>query len=83
MNQKRSDYLYDEPLPDLVKSRPRGQDSILMCDGSNWIKVPMALRTGTVIKPVTIWVMPENTLETLESLTDSGVSESDSDWVPE
>jgi hypothetical protein len=83
MNRKWSDYLDDEPLPDLVKTRSRDKDPVLMCDGSNWIKVPMALRSGTIVKPVTVWVMPKNSFEALGSLTDSGVSESDSDWTPE
>jgi hypothetical protein len=83
MNRKWSDYLDDEPLPDLVKSGLRTQDSDLMCDGSIWIKVPMALRTGTIVKPITVWVMPKNSFEALDSLTDSGRSDSDSEYSPE
>ena len=78
-----SDYSDDEPLPPVLDAiRPRASDSNLLCDGSNWIKVPVAVRRGK-FGGVTVWISPILAPAVLDSLTDSGRSSEDSEWCPE
>ena len=75
----------DEPEVYLESNGPRDENPTLFCDGSHWIKVPVALRIGKGRNAVTVWVNPNMEYPDLDSLTDSGRSESDSDseWCPE
>ena len=75
----------DESEVYLETNGPRVKSSTLLCDGSRWIKVPMAVRIGKGSKAVTVWVNPGMDFPELDSLTDSGRSESgsESEWCPE
>ena len=78
-----SDYSDDEPLPPVLESIGlRNQDDNILCNGSPWIKVPVAVRRGKHGR-VTVWVNPIRAPASLESISDSGRSSSDSEWCPE
>ena len=63
----------------LESNGPWDEDSSLCCDGTNWIRVPMAIRYGKLTKIKTSWLMPKKSRVVPESLTDSGRSESESE----
>jgi hypothetical protein len=75
----------DESGVYLETNGPRAKSSTLLCDGSRWIRVPMAVRIGRGSKAVTVWVNPNMEYPELDSLTDSGRSDSgsESEWCPE
>jgi hypothetical protein len=78
-----SDYSDDEPLPPVMESiRSRDTDPNILCNGSPWIKVPLALRRGKFGR-VTVWVSPIRPVIAPGSLTDSGRSSDDSEYCPE
>ena len=63
----------------LESNGPRDEDPSLCCDGTNWTKVPVAIRSGKLTKIKTSWLIPKKSRIIPESLTDSGRSESGSE----